>query len=333
MKINIYYEFPVYYLNNDELCDDSNIRELWVVNFINIANGLIKKYPHIKFEKKHRWGGNANPWSPEMNIPFDKFKHARMSHSIMIIENDENKKYFIISVWDHLDGEIRPWYDLKEKCVEIFAALGCHSSIDRYKIMDLKYTSLNLTSTISGEEKAINEFYYENLEKNNRIMPEKLFFYTSSLYGIREYLFNLKNENFDIRCSQHLPNPGYLQIKDFVGKLSEYKINIDLDGAIELSARTPIILGLGTCLIKNKMIHQFHDPLIPDYHYASFEIEPYDSHQNYINGIIKKFNELKSKPDLVEFISKNARDYWEKNCSNQNYVQLVLNLMDLNKLV
>jgi hypothetical protein len=332
MKINIYYEFP-----HPNTLLEGGTKSSWVHNLSNLSDMLIEKYPNINFEKKQRWSGamgNLNPW--DGTEPFDKNKHATISDTILIIENDENKKYFVISIWDKGYYELNSWSDLKEKCVEIFAICGMHLDDRTYKLSPMKYTPLNFPPNIFGEEKIIDELYYENLKNNKRIIPEKLFFQSLVPYLFREYIHNHDNR-FDSVI-------GYnSEIREWLNKLSRYKINIDINCVGEPSGRGVEILGLGSVLLRPKLSHQFQNPLIPNYHYIEVEHEFYDPiiHGDDINvkyyksladAYIDTFEKVKGNNDLINFISKNGREYYENYCITEKWLNTTLGLIDLNKL-
>jgi hypothetical protein len=336
MKINIYYEFHT--MENVSLETYSSANNMSFI-FHKFADSLINENPNVEFNKKYRWSGtmcSINPWSSEMNVPFDKFKHAYCSETIMIIENDENKKYFIISFWDNLHGEIIAWHDLKEKCVEIFAVTGIHDLAcqqDYNKIMDIPYTPINLISILIKHEELIDKYYYENVLKNDRVISDKPYIRTSSLYGFREYL----NKNDDRFKIEHWGNSEFIHgdtLNEFTSNYSKYKINIDIPcGAGEWSDRMPMILGLGTCLLRPKLNIKFNRPLIPNYHYVPIECERLDDFKSLADAYVDKYEEIKNKPDLIEFISKNGREYWDKYCRRDVVIDDMVNLVDVNKLI
>ena len=332
MKINLYYEFP-----NDDALINGSIQANWVHNFVKISNRLIEKYPHIEFEKKFRWSGNMsskNPWSPDLGVPFDKNTHASISDTIFIIENDENKKYFVITMWDKGYYELSSWSDLEEKCVEVFAHAGMHIDDLTYKISDMRYTPLNMPTIMHGEEIIINDLYYDNLKQDKRIIPEKLFFQTGRLYLFREYVYN-NDKRFNLVV-------GYdRDMKTWLNKISQNKINIDINCVAEPSGRISQILGLGTALMRPRLNHRFHNDLIPNHHYILVEHENYDNeihgdimtyYESLSNAYIQTFEKVKNDYEFIEFISRNGREYWENYCLPEKWVETTLGLINLEKL-
>lgn len=321
MKINLYYEFP-----HHSTLLGGEIKSSWVHNLSNLSDMLIEKYPNIEFEKKYRWSGtmrNLNPW--DGIEPFDKNKHATVSDTIFIIENDENKKYFVISLWDKGYYELMAWSDFEEKCMEVFAICGMHLNDFTYELSPMKYTPLNFPPNIFGEEKIIDELYYENLKIDNRVIPDKPFFQSLVPYLFREYIH--KNDN---RFNSVIGFDS--NIRDWLNKLSKYKINIDINCVGEPSGRMVEILGLGCALLRPRLRHQFKNPLIPNYHYVEVECENLGDYKLLADAYIDKFEKIKNDTDLLNFISKNGREYYENYCVTEKWLKDTFNSINLDKL-
>jgi hypothetical protein len=322
MKINCYYEF---------MPSTESTRCAWHVNFNNLPDNLKKKYPNYEFNKIQRWSGTMGHMNPFDGVqPFDKLKHSIITDTIFIIENDENKKYFVISTWDKTYWDVYCWSDLKEKCVDIFSIAGMHLNDVTYKIAPLKYTPLNLQLNIVNEEKIIDELYYENLKEDKRIIPEKLFFQSLGAYLFRNHIS--KDDRFDF-VNATTPN-----IRDWLKKLNQFKINIDINCVAEPSNRIGEILGLGSVLLRPKLKHEFHNPLIPNFHYVAVEHEDYSDDEilkNYnllADAYISTFNKIKNDDEYLRYISANGRDYFDKYLRNEKWVETLLNLIDIDKL-
>jgi hypothetical protein len=333
MKINLYYEFP-----NSSALTNGSIYVSWPILFSKLSDILIEKHPEINFEKKFRWSGDMsskNPWSTELSVPFDKNTHSSISDTIFIIENEENKKYFVISLWDKGYYEISVWSDLEEKCVEIFSHAGMHISDYSYELSPLKYTPLNMPVILNGEEEIINELYHQNLKNDTRIIPDKLFFQSSRPYLFREYIhYNDNRFNSVIGYDRNM--------RDWLMKLSQYKINMDINCVAEPSGRISQILGLGMVLVRPNLRHQFQNPLIPDYHYVEVKHDFYDPtkyetinsfYKSLSDAYIDTFERVKNDEEFLRYVSKNGREYWENYCVSSNWLKTTVSLINLDKLM
>jgi hypothetical protein len=306
-------------------------RAAWYVHFNNLPDILKKKYPNYEFNKINRWSGDLGHKHPfKGGEPFDKFKHSLITDTIFIIENDENKKYFVISTWDKTYYDVRDWHDLKEKCVDIFSVAGMQLNDFSFELAPMKYTPLNLNLNILGEDKIIDELYYENLENDKRIIPEKLFFQSLGSYLFRDYIS--RDDRFDF------VDRGTPDIRDWLKKLNQFKINIDINCVAEPSNRNGEILGLGSVLLRPKLKHQFHNPLIPNYHYVAVEDERYCDDEILTNfnlladAYISTFNKIKHDDEYLKYISANGRDYFDKYLRPEKWLDTLINLIDIDKL-
>jgi len=77
--------------------------------------------------------------------------------------------------------------------------------------------------------------------------------------------------------------------------------------------------------------------MIPNYHYISVNREdlPKDSNldcgggEEYIKKYVKRFEEVKNDFEFLEFISKNAREYYQNYCSNENRVNNMIKKLNM----
>ena len=108
---------------------------------------------------------------------------------------------------------------------------------------------------------------------------------------------------------------------------------MDINGVGEISCRSLDAMGLQTALIRPKLTIQYHNPLIPDYHYAEVKCNDLGDFKGLADAYIEKFEELKKDPDLVNFLSKNGREWYEQNATIESYLEIHLKLINLNKLL
>ena len=93
------------------------------------------------------------------------------------------------------------------------------------------------------------------------------------------------------------------------------------------------ILSLGNVLMRTKFVLKFNEPLIPDYHYIAIDVDDYKDHKTITDKMINKYNEIKDNTELLNFIGKNAREWYLKNGSTEGCSQLLLKLIDYDKLL
>jgi hypothetical protein len=313
MKINFHYE------NHNPL--NTNC---WIHAMDDLFYGLKTKYPEFEFNKVLWWSRFSENFEPDKHGYYDKFKNSNATSMMLIIENADNGNYFVISYWDKGYYEINSWHDYNEKCLGVFSSNGMHLDDFNYTPAPINYTPTSLMVCSLPTEKVIDELYYNNLKDNNRVIPEKLNFMCLVPYLFRDYLH--KNDSrFEIIVN-------HIDAIKFLEYLNKYNINIDINSVTEPSCRTAQILGLGSVLLRPKLKVKTHNELIADYHYAEVECENLGNYKLLADAYIDKFEKIKNDKEYLNFISKNARKYYEENCTVESHVRIMTDLIDLNKL-
>ena len=92
--------------------------------------------------------------------------------------------------------------------------------------------------------------------------------------------------------------------------------------------------GLGIPTLRPKYAIETYIPLIPDYHYISIDPEfdekfKYKNHSDIANKIIKKYNEVISDNDYLDFISNNSRQWYIDMLSYPNVVNNIIQSLKL----
>lgn len=319
MNINLYsHHFWTHADGTPHSCNST-----WCKSMQLIASKLKEKYTEVNFNLFHLPTKDFRPFDPARDKYCDKFIHENIVDMTMIVENDSTKKYLVISYWDKGIGQIRNWHDYEENCVSILASSGCHDSDFTYEVKENpKIIGTSVMGCIADEEELITELYRT---ATNRIIPEKLFF-RGSPYLFREYLLN-NDDRFDVNSVPHLSTT------DFVKKLSQYRINMDINSVAEVSCRTAQILGLGQVLIRPKLRHKLKNELVDMFHYAEVKIDALDNYKQLADAYYDTFNRIKQDDELINFISGNARKYYEENCTVDAHVKIVLDSIDLHTLI
>lgn len=265
-----------------------------------------------------------------------------------VIKNPKNNKFIVLSFCDKniyiQNGHIpkdHPLYvegydswDL-ENCVDFFPIQGVHTHPTKYD------TDPNLTwlpSDVNGRKYshglpvpsysflAMN--HIEKIYKNkNRKIPEKLFLdcIVGGTHFRNEYL--PKDNRFETNIGVTI-DPI-----EFIKKLGQYSIIMDVNAVAEVSSRTFEGLGLGCAVIRPKLLIQYHNKLIPNYHYAAVECDDLSDFKKLADAYIKKFEELKENPKLIKFYSKNGRKWYKENCTKESWLRIYRDeLIKLDKL-
>jgi hypothetical protein len=249
------------------------------------------------------------------------------------IQNPENKKYILVSYWDKLKDITRhnnvTGFDLKN-CVEIITSAGAYDSPHSYNPLNDEYTPFAYTTSALECEQII-----EQIHKNTqyRTYPETLSF-RGLIYEFRNYL--TKDNRFNIIDKRR---GGFLYHNEYLNELNNNHINLSLNGAGEICYRDIEILGLGTALIRFELVTQFHNKLIPDYHYISvpykdIELKKLDEYYKQLSDrLFDRFEQVKNDKDFIHFIANNGRKWYEENGTVAANVKILTELIDFKKLL
>jgi len=112
---------------------------------------------------------------------------------------------------------------------------------------------------------------------------------------------------------------GHTLTIDYFNEAIEYKVGLSIPGVGELCYRDIEYLAIGLPMLRIEYMTQLNPPLIPNYHYISIdrgdEFVP-DCYLDRKGGVkyseayIKRFLEVKDDIEFLNFISKNAREYY-----------------------
>jgi hypothetical protein len=305
MKLKCYSEFPTDIdLDHDDIVSTRS-DVLAHSTSVELYRALKRQYTDIEIEP-------INSWYTHPGTCFnDKYNTAWF-----IIENPENKKYIAINLQcDTAEGMLA--WDL-ENCIQLLTGVGVQSNNSTYVVSTkLQYTPATFTTFYKSAYNLIEEIYQRNIPKK---LPDKLFFIGGS-YLFREWLY-LNDNRFYMR-------PDKISRELFIEELGNSSINIDINGMAEVSCRTLDIMGMGSALIRPKLGIQYHNPLIPDYHYAQVYCDDLSDYNKLADAYISRFEDLKKDRDLVQFLSENGRRWYEENATIEAYVKIHTKLMNL----
>lgn len=258
---------------------------------------------------------------------------AKYSHAHMIIQNAETKKYFIVTYWDKMAciSDYSGW-DM-ENCVEIITASGTHKDDYYYQPLEgREFTPFSyLTPRIDSD---YTIYQLRDTDNNDREIPEKPMF-KGYLYEFRKFLN--ADDRFDVKNTS---DGEYLHYSEYIKHLNNYAINMSLNGAGQICFRDMEILGLGTALFRPKLSVDFHNPLIPDYHYISVDydsikgVQPIHKFYQLLSDLmIERWNEVKDDRDYINEVAKNGKEWFDNNVPKEKHGEILLNILNFDKLL
>jgi hypothetical protein len=114
-----------------------------------------------------------------------------------------------------------------------------------------------------------------------------------------------------------------------------HKIALSVDGRGEFCYRDIECFAAGVPIIRFEYESVFYNNLIPNYHYISIP-RPNDmvmyrvGEEHHAKMLEQRYYEVINDTEFLNFISKNARKYYENNCTMDVSVKNTFNLLSLN---
>jgi hypothetical protein len=150
-----------------------------------------------------------------------------------------------------------------------------------------------------------------------------------------------------LRDNEYFEGPDYIPgpVENYFDSVIDYKVGLSLPGTGELCYRDVEYMALGIPFMKLKYVTDLNPPLIPNFHYICIDRIEAEEDYNYNGGLIakerlggeeyveaylKKFLEVKDNDWFLNFISKNARKYYETYLHPLTKMYHVLNLLEIN---
>ena len=245
----------------------------------------------------------------------------------LIVNNPGNGKFFLISYWDSIKDIFEVSADTKfnlSLMQELITSVGVVVDDIRFKpVPYLKYTPFSYVPGSPDIETAIEVLYNSNLTKT---IPDKPRFRNFPNDPFRMYV--MQDNRFDgIDKRINLLSPY-----EYMAELNGHKINFSANGHAETCNRDMEILGLGNVLLRTKFVTTFHNELIPNYHYIAVDVDNFTDYKTVTDKIIDKYNEIKDDTELLNFIGKNGRDWYIKNGTANANADILVKILDFNKL-
>lgn len=130
-----------------------------------------------------------------------------------------------------------------------------------------------------------------------------------------------------------------MSIEDYLKQAIEYKVGLSISSNAEICYRDIEYMAVGVPMMRIEYFTPFDPPLIPDYHYVSIPRGDFGCNaredriggEAYIEAYKKRFFEVKDDKEFLDFIVKNAREYYINYCSPQNRVNHIVNRLELNE--
>jgi len=289
----------------------------------DITDSLKQRYQIVE----NRYYKDAN--RSRFQVNFDSLQNKNglfLMECEYVIENMDNGDFYVLSVADNLSQAMLSEQNnpkLKKVLISQFIDYEIkHHVRDNFsKYHPWIYFPMNLTDL---------EYYYNERNKKTNLI-DKLYFRGNTRE--RPIL-----QHFD---SKTLEGPYYTgDSKKYFDELINYSVALSIAGVGEICYRDIECMAIGVPILRFEYQSKFYEPLIPNYHYISI---PYDNSIPKHNGVHtdrlgehihakkleQRFNEVINDKQFLNFISKNARKYYEDNLSPKTRVEKTLSILEL----
>lgn len=279
-----------------------------------------------KFDvEENRYYENAHVDRFKINLINGNIDGLLMLECEYVIENLDNGEFVILSVSDDLYGCVLSEKDnsfLKKVLISQFIPekIERHTKDNYEKYSPWTYFQCSMDNLKLYREKRnlienkIEKLYFRGDERGRPILK-----YFNPVY---------------------LENPSRSDYSTYFEDVINYEIGLSIGGVGEMCYRDIEYMSLGIPFIRYEYQTQLNPPLIPNYHYISIKLDDDIPEINltkcdrlgeykHVKKIESKFREVIKDKEFLNFISKNAINYYEENLTLDGLINNTFNLLEI----
>jgi hypothetical protein len=213
-----------------------------------------------------------------------------------IFKNEQNSKYYIHCHSDSNDSN--KFLRILDEYEDIV-----HVSKMQYNMLEQKRDDFTSTTYIPQ-----NLIYYTSLLQKTPFLEIK-YRYDKGLYFAGRDVWFRADVLQNMQCVNVQPRTDF---DLYFEKLSTIKLALSLPGIGNFCHREIECFGLGTPVLMPVLINQMRNPLIPDFHYVS--VPRVKDIKEQAKLLDKRYLEVINDDQFLSFISKNCKEWYERNC-------------------
>ena len=174
----------------------------------------------------------------------------------------------------------------------------------------------------------VDKLFLERQQKDN-LIPKMIFGGSSDSRPILNHI------------DSNLLDKKYMKdYHEYLQDIIEYRLGLSIGGAAvgDICYRDIEYMALGIPFIKFNYVTTLNPPLIPNYHYISVPFEDLpklnDVHKDRLGSekhgklLEKKFNDIIGNQNFLNYVSTNAKKYYEQFLSKKNRTKYTIELLD-----
>jgi hypothetical protein len=131
-------------------------------------------------------------------------------------------------------------------------------------------------------------------------------------------------------------NPDFkiIDYDDYFRESTAHRVMLSLPGYADICNRDVECFGSGTCVLRPRLRNQFHNELIPDYHYISVDTKCRNADPVEIaDKIERRFREIADDHAFIEFVASNAARWFDENVRTEAAMKLTAELLGCRHLI
>jgi hypothetical protein len=272
--------------------------------------------------------------------------YSCMSLSII---NEETNNYVLISLFDNWKYHFMKHLGWQPKQMKQFFYAGGFGYLDYFNFKNSSTTNVDLEFPDNFED-IYKVFFYnpyfdccydkiDEIYEKRKPTTNKLFF-RGWLWDFRKKIVeNINREDIlIIDKNENNQNLNYIQ---YLEEISNYTSALSLPGGTEICNRDIECFAIGVPIFRPNLQVNYSDPLIPNFHYISFYHHcdytswgnpNYLSYDDVKSNLIQTWDLVKENKEFLNFISGNARRWYEQNCSIDKTIEYFMKEINLNLL-
>ena len=290
-----------------------------------VFDGLIKKIKENFDCLEATYFKHANEMRYPVKLMYDK--NTKKSDTTllleceMLIENYETHEVIVLSVSDTLTHAILENYPRVKKILI--------SQFEKNMIKSHLRNGQDFSNFHPWVYFPQNIYDYDSYYAKRQQLPKLIdkFYFRGTLSNIRSIIQGFNHAYFE---GGSCMGGGF---ETYASDIINYKIAYSTAGRGEFCYRDVENMAMGIPILRFEYSHELNPPLVPNFHYVSVprpsistEHELTPQHAPLIEN---RFLEVKDDKPFLEFISKNAREYYEKYIKLDNCIQHTYNLMEI----
>lgn len=238
--------------------------------------------------------------------------------SLAVIQNNQTGEYYCLDCHDWQKPEDMDLYLNDDKCVKILKCQYCNDAYNAHVDKILPWTYFDRYWPLN--ENRLRGY------RNTKHSINKLYF-RGQTWGIRE---NLLNEL--IRFGVMNTDYSVIDFDKYLDECSQHKIMLSLPGVADVCHRDIEGFASGVCVLRPRIQNNFHNSLIPGYHYISVDIDiRKDDAVKCARTIKEKFEAALGDPAFIDDVANNAVRWYDNNVRRENALKLTEILLELER--